>query len=156
MWGSAAFPTDIYANAFSHSYLVQQGVHDLFVSVLHFWVKACKFYRRRAIWNFMRSTWNDYDSEFSRLEASITRAVDRIDKGALAEHIEDSKTFMSEQRQRNDIEAIKSEEQSNLSRVFAPILPPNEDMNYFIRDHETARQSRHPSTCEWVLHHPIF
>ena len=104
----------------------------------------------------MRSTWNDYNSEFSRLEASITRAVDRIDKGALAEHIEDSKTFMSEQRQRNDIEAIESEEQWNLSRVFAPILPPNEDMNYFIRDHETARQSRHPSTCEWILHHPIF
>ena len=147
---------NIYADAFSQSNLVQHGVNDLFVSVLHFWVKACKFYRRKAIWNFMRSTWNDYNSEFSKLEASITRAVDRIEKGALVEHIKDSKTFMSDQRQRNDIEDIKSGEQSNLNRVFAPFLPPNEDMNYYIRDHETARQKRHPSTCEWVLHHPKF
>ena len=147
---------NIYADAFSQSDLVQHGVNDLFVSVLHFWVKACKFYRRRAIWNFMRSTWNDYNSEFSKLEASMTSAVDRIEKGALAEHIKDSKTFMSEQRQRNDIEDIKSGEQSNLNRVFAPILPPNENMDYYVRDHETARQKRHPRTCEWVLHHPKF
>lgn len=104
----------------------------------------------------MRSTWNDYNSEFSGLEASMAGAVDRIEKGALAEHIKDSKTFMSEQRQRNVAEDIKSEEKSNLNRVFAPILPPNEDMNYYIRDHETARRNRHPSTCEWLLNHPKF
>ena len=104
----------------------------------------------------MRSTWNDYNSEFSRLEASIKGAVDRIEKGAIAEHIKDSKTFMSEQRQRNVVEDIKLEEKSNIHRVFAPILPPNEDMDYYIRDHETARRNRHPSTCEWVLNHPKF
>ena len=147
---------DIYADAFSQSNPVQQGVHDLFASVLHFWVKACKFYRRRAIWNFMRGTWNDYNSEFSLLETSITGAVDRIEKGGLAEHIKDSRTFMSEQRQRNDIEDIKSREQSNLNRILAPLLPPNEDMNYYTRDHETTCQHRHPSTCEWILHHPKF
>ena len=58
----------------------------------------------------MRSTWNDYDSEFSTLEASITRAVDYIEKGALAEHIKDSKAFMSEQRQRHDARDTHSEE----------------------------------------------
>ena len=104
----------------------------------------------------MRSTWNDYSSEFQRLEASITRAVDRIEKGALAEHIKDSKTFMSEQRQRNDVQDSKSGDQSNLNRVFAPLLPPNENMYYYIRDHETARKMRHPSTCEWILRHPKF
>lgn len=104
----------------------------------------------------MRSTWNDYDSEFQRLEASITRAVDRIEKGALAEHIKDSKTFMSEQRQRNDVQDSKTEDQSNLNRVFAPLLPPNENMYYYVRDHETARKLRHPSTCEWILRHPKF
>ena len=104
----------------------------------------------------MRSTWNDYNSEFQRLEASITRAADRIEKGALAEHIKDSKTFMSEQRQRNDVQDSKPKDQSNLNRVFAPLLPPNENMYYYIRDHETARRSRHPSTCEWILRHPKF
>ena len=104
----------------------------------------------------MRSTWNDYTSEFARLEASMTRAIDRIEKGALAEHIKDSKTFMSEQRQRNDGQSNKPEEQLNLNRFFAPLLPQNEDMNYYIRDHEIARKNRHPSTCEWILHHPIF
>ena len=147
---------DIYADTFSQSHIVQQGVNDLFVNVLHFWVKACKFYRRRPIWNIMRSTWNDYNTEFQRLEASITRAADRIEKGALAEHIKDSKTFMSEQRQRNDLQDRKPEDQVSLNRVFAPLLPPNEDMNFNIRDHETARKTRHPSTCEWVLHHPKF
>ena len=147
---------DIYADAFSQSYLVQQGVHDFFVSVLHFWVKACKFYRRRAIWNFMRSTWNDYNLEFSRLEISTTSAIDRIEKGALAEHIKDSKVFMSDQRQRNDMQNIGLEEQSDLHRIFAPLLPPNEDMNFYVRDHETARQKRHPNTCEWILRHPKF
>ena len=105
----------------------------------------------------MRSTWNDYNSEFQRMEASITGAIDRIEKGALAEHIKDSKTFMSEQRQRNDVQDNnKSEDQSKLNRVFAPLLPPNEDMYYYLRDHETARKLRHPSTCEWILRHPKF
>lgn len=104
----------------------------------------------------MRSTWNDYTLEFSRLEASMTRAVDRVEKGALAEHIKDSKTFMSEQRHRNDIQDIKSEEPSDLNRIFAPLLPPNEDMNYYVRDHEMNRRNRHSGTCEWILHHPKF
>ena len=104
----------------------------------------------------MRSTWNDYNSEFQKLEASMTRAVDRIEKGALAEHIKDSKTFMSEHRQRNDDQNSKSEDQSKLNRVFAPLLPPNENMFYYIRDHETARKSRHSNTCEWILRHPKF
>ena len=104
----------------------------------------------------MRSTWNDYNSEFQRLEASITTAVDRIEKGALAEHIKNSKTFMSEQRQRNNFQDSKSEDQSELNRVFAPLLPQNENMYYYIRDHETARKMRHPSTCEWILLHPKF
>ena len=29
-------------------------------------------------------------------------------------------------------------------------------MNYYIRDHEMARQKRHPNTCEWILDHPEF
>ena len=104
----------------------------------------------------MRSTWNDYNSEFLKLETSITKAVDRIEKGALAEHIKDSRTFISEQRQRNVVQDSKSETQSNLNRVFAPLLPPNEDMDYYVRDNEMARQKRHPSTCNWILHHPKF
>ena len=147
---------DIYADAFSQSFLVQQGVRDFFASVLRFWVKACKFYRRRAIFNFMRSTWTDFNSEFSKLEASTTSAIDRIEKGALAEHIKDSKIFTSDQRERNDVQDTKSDEESDLSRVFAPLLPSNEDMNYYVRDHETARGNRHPRTCEWILRHPKF
>ncbi len=104
----------------------------------------------------MRSTWNDFNSEFSKLEASTTRAVDRIEKGALAEHIQDSKIFMSEQRQMNNVQDNKLDEESDLSRVFAPLLPSNEDMNYHVRDHETARGNRHPRTCEWILRHPKF
>ena len=94
--------------------------------------------------------------EFQRLEASTTRAVDRIEKGALAEHIKDSETFMSEQRQRNDVRDSQLEDQSEINRVFAPLLPPNESVYYYTRDHETARNTRHPNTCEWILRHPKF
>ena len=104
----------------------------------------------------MRSAWNDYNSEFQRLEASIKRAVDRIETGPLAEHIKDSKTFMSEQRQRNDVRDSKSEDQSEINRVFAPLLPSNESMYYYTRDHDIARNTRHPNTCERILRHPKF
>ncbi len=104
----------------------------------------------------MRNTWNDFNSEFSKLEASTTSAVDRIEKVALAEHIKDSKIFMSDQRQRNEVQDSKSDEESDLSHVFSPLLPSNEDMNFYVRDHETARGNRHPRTCEWILRHPKF
>ena len=104
----------------------------------------------------MRSTWNNYDLEFQALEASMSSAVDRIEKGALAEHIKASKTFMSEQCKRNDVRDSHPEERSRLNSVFAPLIPRNEDMNYYRRDHETARKNRHPGTCEWILHHPKF
>lgn len=77
---------------------MQECIHDLFASMLRFWYKACKFYRRRKLWNFTRAAWNNYDIEFAGLEVSMTKALNRVEKGALAEHIGVSNAFMAEQR----------------------------------------------------------
>lgn len=151
-----SFPrVEIYADVFAGSSLVQEAVHDLFISTLNFWIKACKFYRRRFLWNFMRGTWNDYDSEFSRLENAMTGALNRIEKVALAEHIKDSKAFMTEQRLKS-VENARTQETDDNQSIFATLAPSNEDMNYYIRDHENFSQLRHANTCEWILKHPKF
>lgn len=151
-----SFPrVQIYADVFAGSSLVQEAVHDLFISTLNFWIKACKFYRRRLLWNFMRGTWNDYNSEFSRLEIAMTGALNRIEKVALAEHIKDSKAFMTEQRLKS-VENARTQETDDSQSIFSTLAPSNEGMNCYIRDHEDFCQLRHPNTCEWILKHPKF
>jgi len=78
---------EIYLESFSTSKIVQESVHELFLAILNFWTKACKFYRWRRLWNFLRSTWNDYELEFARLEKAMMVTLEQVDKGALAEHI---------------------------------------------------------------------
>ena len=151
-----SFPrVEIYADVFAVSSLVQEAVHDLFVSMLYFWTKACKFYRRRVLWNFVRGIWNDYDSEFSRFEIAMTGALSRIEKVALAEHIRDSKAFMSEQRLKA-VEIPRCEETNDVNSIFATLAPFNEAMDYYICDHERLCRLRHAGTCEWLLKHPKF
>lgn len=145
-----SFPrVEIYADVFAGSSLVQEAVHDLFISTLNFWIKACKFYRRRFLWNFMRGTWNDYDSEFSRLENAMTGALNRIEKVALAEHIKDSKAFMTEQRLKS-VENARTQETDDNQSIFATLGPSNEGMNYYIRDHENFSQLQSVASSKYV------
>jgi hypothetical protein len=88
----------IYTNAFPGSSLLQTSVHDIFVGCLHFWLQACKFHRRKRLFKFLRATWNDYDTEFSRLERAMKNALDRVEKGGIAEHIKEAKIFRQEQQ----------------------------------------------------------
>lgn len=41
--------------------------------------RACKFYRRHRLWNFLRATWNDFDTEFSDLELDLVRNRDKVE-----------------------------------------------------------------------------
>lgn len=151
-----SFPrVEIYADTFAGSLLVQESVHDVFISTLYFWIKACKFYRRRVLWNFMRGAWNDYDLEFSRLGIAMTGALNRIEKVALAEHIKDSKAFMTQQRLK-PVENAKNQEINDAKSTFATLAPSNENMDYYLRDHESSCHLRHANTCEWILKHPKF
>ena len=70
---------ETYSEAFLESSMVQDGVSAFYSSVLRFWTRACKFYRRRRLWNFVRVIWNDYDAEFKELEMDMVRCRDRVE-----------------------------------------------------------------------------
>ena len=41
--------------------------------------RACKFYRRRRLWNVLRIIWNDFDTQFSDLEVDMERNRDKVE-----------------------------------------------------------------------------
>src|SRR5436190_9238036 len=62
---------ELYTDTFLDSEPVRECVHCFYVSVLCFWTRACKFYRRRRFWNIIRVFWNDFDFEFKELEIEM-------------------------------------------------------------------------------------
>ena len=61
------------------SSLVQDYVNAFYCSVLRFWTRACKFYRRHRLWSFVRVVWNDYDAEFAELELEMVKCRDQVE-----------------------------------------------------------------------------
>lgn len=69
---------EMYTRTFLDSAVVQDSVNAFYTSVLRFWTRACKFHRRRRLWNFVRVVWNDFDAEFGELEIDMVRCQDRV------------------------------------------------------------------------------
>lgn len=92
---------ELYSKTFMDSSLVCGCVNAFYVSLLRFWSRACKFYRRGRLWNFIRNSWKDYDTEFRTLEVEMVTNGDRIEKAALAEHIGESKVARIHQQAMN-------------------------------------------------------
>lgn len=80
---------EIYNKIFLSSSTVQAHVHGIYVTVLDFWARAIKFYKRRKLWKLVRSSWHDYDVEFGNLETTLHRHQDGLEKAAIAQHISD-------------------------------------------------------------------
>ena len=70
---------ELYTDTFLDSNMVQQGVSAFYNAVLRFWTRACKFYRRHRLWNFIRVVWNDYEAEFKQLELDMVRSLERVE-----------------------------------------------------------------------------
>ena len=70
---------ELYTETFLESDLVQNCVNTFYCSILRFWTRACKFYRRRRLWNILRVVWNDYDAEFGDLELEMHRCRDAVE-----------------------------------------------------------------------------
>ncbi|MCJ1423804.1 Serine active site containing protein 1 [Sticta canariensis] len=85
----------------------------------------------------------------------MTGALNRIERLALAEHIKDSKAFMTEQRLKA-AENPRTEETNDVNSIFTTLAPFNEALDYYICDHQRLCRLRHPGTCEWILKHPKF
>ena len=69
---------ELYTETFLDSDLVRACVNAYYVSTLRFWTRACKFYRRHRLLNFLRVVWNDFDAEFSELEIAMIDNRDRV------------------------------------------------------------------------------
>lgn len=61
----------------------------MYVTILNFWARAIKFYKRRKLWRIVRSSWYDYDVEFGYLEATLRTHQDGMEKSATAQHMND-------------------------------------------------------------------
>ena len=75
---------ELYTETFLDSDLVRACVSAYYVSILRFWTRACKFYRRHGLLNFIRVIWNDFGAEFSELEISMIEIRDRVESMAHA------------------------------------------------------------------------
>ena len=70
---------ELYTEAFLTSSLVRGCVNQFYSSMLRFWTRACKFYSRHRLWNFVRVIWNDFDDEFRELQNDMTRSKDQVE-----------------------------------------------------------------------------
>lgn len=75
-----------YLELLPGSRLLQDSVCKLYVSVIRFWERAIKFYKRRKLWKLIR-VWKDYDFEFGALEKEIRECQERVERAALVEHM---------------------------------------------------------------------
>ena len=75
---------EIYTETFLDSEVVRASVSAFYTSTLRFWTRACKFYRRHRLLNFIRVLWNDFDAEFSELEINMIENRDRVESMPLA------------------------------------------------------------------------
>lgn len=92
-----SFPiVELVVQTFDHSDLVCSHVVAFYKSVLDFWSKALRFYRRRRVFNIFRA-WHDFDSEFGDLDRDMKRHGRTIETAAAAVHMNESRTARIQQ-----------------------------------------------------------
>lgn len=146
---------ELYTETFLDSSLVQDSVEAFYSSVLRFWTRACKFYRRRRLWNFVRGVWNDYDVEFRELESDMVRCRNRIEASALAEHIGDSKVARAQQQIVNT-SLLEAQGSIRQREIIAWLAPTGCAVDYYLEDLANAKAARHANTCQWLLARNTF
>ena len=70
---------ELHTETLLDSGLVQNCVNAYCCSMLHFWTRACKCYRRHRLWNALGVVWHDYDAGFGELELEIIRCRDAVE-----------------------------------------------------------------------------
>ena len=160
---------ELYTDVFLDSTLVQDCVAAFYSSVLRFWTRACKFYRRRRLWNFIRIVWNDYDAEFGELELEMVRCQDRVEgcsirnhRGkynmltsiipatVMAEHVRESK--VARKQQQSIMTSLAGAHSASIQKdIIAWLAPTGYAVDYYVEDFTNAKAARHDKTCQWLL-----
>ena len=166
---------EIYTETFRDSKLVQDSVEVFYSSVLRFWTKACKFYRRGGLYKAVRVVWNDYDVEFRQLESDMVGCQNRIEgwslanhwksksylltktalASALAEHIGDSKVARAQQQIVNT-SLLEAQGSIRQREIIAWLAPTGCAVDYYLEDLANGKAARHANTCQWLLARNTF
>lgn len=149
----------LLAETFRHSDLVSNHVVRYYCSILHFWRKAIKHYRRKKFINIIRGAWHDFNSEFGVFEEKMKGLREETQKAAHA--VDMSEAMKARQQQdKSHTEAVDKshtiEESKRHREIIKWLAPTARDASYYVDDFETASKDRHPGTCEWILRRPEF
>ncbi|KAA8898267.1 hypothetical protein FN846DRAFT_991730 [Sphaerosporella brunnea] len=145
---------DMYANTFLDSARVQECILDFYESIMRFWQRAIKFYRRRRLWNFFRSSWKDY----SELETQMRKHLQRLEKAGHEQHMFEAKlSRINQEKLQEDLHSWQNSEK--YKAIVQWLAPLNHEVNYYVRDLEAAdtlryRDNNGPNpyeTCQWIL-----
>src|SRR5436190_10581790 len=141
---------ELYTDIFLDSDLIRECVHGFYVSFLRFWARACKFYRRRRLWNIVRVCWNDFEFEFKEVEIEMNWNRERVEAAAIAKHFEESKLARVQQNLVN-LDLIKLGKRTQRKEVNIWLAPVAYGVDYYVRDLDIARELHLPDSCQWVM-----
>ena len=131
--GESLQVVELLAETFSHSPIVSEYVVKYYCSILHFWRKAIKHYRRRKFINLIRGAWHDYNSEFGEFEAVMMRLRKETQEAAVAVDMSEAKKARKQQHNyiTESIGKSRSTEESRRRRdIIKWLAPANRDANY--------------------------
>lgn len=144
----------ILAKTFKHSPTVQDSIVEYYCSILHFWRKAIKYYRRRKIVNLFRGAWHDYNSEFGTFEKKMNRLREKAQRAAHTVDMSEAKKARQEQEEihTETIDKLRiSDESKRRKKIVKWLTPIARDAKYYVNDLESARKNCHPGTCKWIF-----
>ena len=146
---------EIYEKTFVDSALVHGCVVDFYESAIHFWIQACKSYRRYRLWKMGRKIWEDYDTEFSLLETKMFNCEKKIMENAAAEHMRQAKSARAGQQTVNEslLNTQSSSRKKELTRWLSPMA---HEVKYYQEDFKAAIRKRHPDSCQWLFSNAQF
>lgn len=157
--GESLQVVELLAETFAHSDLVSNYVVRYYCSILHYWRKAIKHYRRRKFINIIRGAWHDYNSEFGDFEEKMTRLREETQKAAHAVDMSEARKARQQQDKSRTESVDKSrtiEESKRHREIIRWLAPSARDASYYVDDFRTASKDRHPGTCEWILRKSEF
>ena len=146
---------EIYGETFVDSALVSDCVAEFYLSVIHFWTQACKFYRRRRLWKMFRSVWDNYDTEFGLLEKNMISTAKKVEKSAAAIDMQQAKSARTNQQAmyQSLLNRQSSSRKKDLTRWLSPTAY---EVRYYQDDFKAAIKKRHADSCQWLLNNAQF
>ena len=115
----------LLADTFAQSDLVSDCIVRYYCSILRFWRKTLKHFRRNKIINLFRSPWYNYDREFGNFEREIKRLRDESQQASNAVYMNEGKQAREQQNEQHKSFSyeIRNAEEKKQHRELVKWLP---------------------------------